>query len=157
MEGARGTKAYMKRIQAGKPNTGQLHRAVPDGPLNGPVGATNHTLRGGRASAQSPAPLSRLGSPERVTVGCEVTRLQTRWARGHRTAAPLGVRSLDCGLASTAHSVTSSLRYAACGSREEASCWGHDEREREREYDRVEREYRKTREIKKEKIEKKKK
>ena len=44
MEGARGTKPYTKRIPAGKPNTGQLHRTVRDGPLNGPVGATNHTL-----------------------------------------------------------------------------------------------------------------
>ena len=43
MEGARGTKPYTKRIPVEKPNTGQLHRTVRDGPLNGPVGATNHT------------------------------------------------------------------------------------------------------------------
>ena len=44
MEGERGTKPYTKRIPAGKPNTGQLHRTVRDGPLNDPVRATNHTL-----------------------------------------------------------------------------------------------------------------
>ena len=68
--GGRGTKPYTKRIQAGKPNTGQLHRTVWDGPLYGPVGATNHTLsvrttssgpkrkEAGRRSARSMSRLS---------------------------------------------------------------------------------------------------
>ena len=45
MEGARGTKPYTKRIQSRETKTGQLHRTVRDGPLSGPIGATNHTLR----------------------------------------------------------------------------------------------------------------